>query len=503
LFKRNLTILFQSARTVVVLLFLTISNVSHSAAQQAYFWSQQERIPDYPDFTQEPPFLVADQNNTIHAFNSQPLQLDDDNSPEAIFYRQWTEEGGWTVPNDIIFDSTGGSVKILGVAHDSANTVYLIYQQDFFDIYFTSAHLTDAGNSNSWSQPVLIAGQATHVAVGFAGIAAIATDKNANVLVIYSGSEFGKGLYSVKSSDLGVSWSDPEPVYLTGDETVVVTDPDLIVGQSGNFHAVWSTFADDGSAGLGYYSRTDADAKTWTEPMELDSEGIRTPSIVEYGDQLIVSYYHANVNGNWWRLSNDGGNSWSFPNQLSPRHVGTNGRISFVVDSKNVLHAFFGERINDLNHGMWETVWTDYSWTNPEPVAKGPQVVDVIGGAGFDPRAARAIISNGNLIMVTWATDGFAGENGAWYSYKYIDAPQLPAVVLEAPTSAQTSTLTDFSILPTPQATMTAINDVSLSASSPEFIQNPQTTIIFGVVPVLLLLLATILMYSLFQNKNK
>ena len=226
-------------RYTLPILILLFVNVSQPKAQASSFWSEQKRIPDYPDFAHEPPFMIADQNNTVHAFNAQPLHADEADSPQAIFYREWTKEGGWTIPNDIIYDSTGGSLDILGVTSDSSGMVYLIFQQDFFNIYITSAYLSDAGSSTSWSPPVLIAAQSTHVGIGFEGIAAIAADNNGNVVVIYSGSEFGKGLYSVSSSDRGVTWSNPYPVYLTGDETIIITDPALYLGQSGNFHAVW------------------------------------------------------------------------------------------------------------------------------------------------------------------------------------------------------------------------------------------------------------------------
>ena len=54
----------------------------------------------------------------------------------------------------------------------------------------------------------------------------------------------------------------------------------------------------------------------------------------------------------------------------------------------------------------------------------------MVGSNGFGPRSARAVVSNGNVILVTWGTDGFQGTNGAWYSYKKIDAPELPTELL-------------------------------------------------------------------------
>jgi len=492
-----------SLPSLITVLFLLFINISGPKAQGALFWSEQKRIPDFPDFTQEPPYLIADQNNTIHAFNAQVLRPDEENSPKAIFYRQWTKEGGWTSPNDIIYDSAGGTVDILGVASDSTDSVYLLFEKDYFNIYLTVAYLGDAGNSTAWSPPILLASQATHVGIGFEIIGSIATDGNGNLVVVYSGSEVGQGLYSVSSSDYGNNWSDPYPVYLTGDDTVIVTDPALYVGRSGHFHAVWSTFLHGGSAGPGYYGQYDPGTQTWTEPLRLDLPGIRTPDVIEYEDQIIVSYYHANVNGNWWRISGDDGKSWSIPSQISTHHIGTNGRVSFVVDSQNNLYAFFGERINDLNHGMWQSLWTGYTWTEPEPVVRGPQVRDIIGGDGFDPRAARAVVSNGNLILVAWTTDGFAGENGVWYSYKEVDAPALPSVELQEPTQPPLATSTVFAPSTAMRVDVTATHVLSMPDDTPGFALTPQLSIILGIVPVLLVLLGTIFIFFFGQNKNK
>jgi len=498
-------LIYVQFRYVIPLLLLLFGNVLQPKAQAASFWIEQKRIPDIPDFTQEPPFLIVDQNNTVHAFNSQPLLEGDEVSPETIFYRQWTEEGGWTSPIDIFYLEGGASIQILGVTSDSTGVVSLIYQQNF-GVYFTSTFLVNAGNSTKWSLPILLAGKSTGADAGFEGIGMIGSDGNGNILVIYSGSEFGKGLYSVNSSDSGNSWTDPYPVYLTGDESMVVTDPALFVGTSGKIHAVWTTYESTGAAGPGYYGQFDPETKTWTEPMPLDVPGIRTPSIIEYRENVIVGYYHANVNGNWWRLSNDGGTTWSVPSQISSIHLGTNGRVSFVVDSDNTLYGFFGERINDLNHGVWQVTWTGYAWTEAEPVVKGPQIVDLTGGGrGFDPRAARAVVSNGNLILVTWTTDGFAGENGAWFSYRKVNAPELPSVPNIVPGShtqiLPTVTASEMVLLQPTKSPIPA--NILDDRQPPQFLLNPQTSILAGVFLALAVVLGILIIRYLSQLRDQ
>jgi hypothetical protein len=198
----------------------------------------------------------------------------------------------------------------------------------------------------------------------------------------------------------------------------------------------------------------------------------------------------------------DGGNSWSTPARVSPSHVGTNGGLSFVVDSSDTMHAFFGERIDDFNHGVWEVAWTGNSWSNPAAVVRGPQVRDIMGGDGFDPRSARAVVSNGNVVLVTWGTDGFAGVNGAWYSYKTLDTQELPSQPLIIPTV--NNQITESPIATEIVVEITPLAEIDITNSdSPAFLRNPQFSIYLGIVPVLIVLIGIIIARYLFRFKEK
>jgi hypothetical protein len=490
-------------RSIVLILLLTL-HVSPVQAQGATFWSEQERIPEYLDSTEEPPYIIPDMNRTIHAFNSQPLSLGDLDAPSAIFYRQWTPENGWTYPNDILFDRDGQSLNMLGATADQSGRVHLIVLKNG-SVYYTQNYLADAGSAVTWPEPSFIAGNISGFGPGNEIVSAVAASPDGNeILVVLAGQENGNGLYFTNSSDGGSTWSDPYPVYLTGDQSVVVTDPKLFAGESGLFHAVWATFMEDGNGGPGYYANYDPKAKSWSEPVELDDPGIRTPSVIETRNGVIVSYYHHNVNGNWWRRSSDGGKSWSLPEQISSQHIGTNGQVSFAVDSNDVLHAFFGERIDDNNHGMWHATFSGATWENLEAVVRGPQRKEGTGGNGFDPRSARAAILNGSTVLVTWGTDGFAGTNGAWYSHKRLNAPELPLVKLESPTPMTRDLPTPVVAEPIPTTSpgSTAESVSNLFEDSPEFKQNPQTAIFVGVIPALLLVVGMIVMYYIVM-RNK
>lgn len=501
---QKINVTYKATVCISFLLILFSGDIADSKAQQA-FWSTQQKIPEYYDFTEEPPYQIADQNHTIHAFNSQPLDLRNPDSQKAIFYREWRLENGWTFPNDILVDIDGINMNLLGVAADRLSRVHLIIQNGD-GIYYTQNYLANAKSAAMWSPPLLIAEMSTPFATGFEIISALATNPDGKeIMLIYSGKQTGNGLYFTKSSDGGSNWTEPYPIYLTGDEDIIVTDPKLYVGESGRFHAVWGTFLKSGAGGPGYYTNFDPTTNAWSQPMELDTPGIRTPSVIEYHGEVIVSYYHANVNGNWWRRSSDRGQTWTYPTQISPLHVGTNGAVSFVVDSSDNLHAFFGERTDDNNHGIWHSIWATTAWTKPEAVVRGPQIKDVVGGKGFDPRSARAVIVNGNMVLVTWGTDGAGGVNGAWYSYRQLETPVLPTLALPIPSPmTEQISMGDVSItteIGKAESTPNSLPENFLTA--PSSTRSPGASIFIGIIPALLVLLGLIFSRYIHYFRNK
>jgi hypothetical protein len=484
---------------------------SHAArAQQPDPWSPQARIPVYDDITEErPPFLIADQNRTVHAFNTQEIE----DGVQAIVYRQWTPDSGWMRPIDVLLNPSGNAIEVLDVFLDQAGVVHMALAMDS-DIYYAAAPLVHAGRASAWTAPARIGGQAIRP---FS--AALVGDDHGNLIAAYAGTQQGKGLYALYSSDAGDTWSDPEPIFLTYEEEQPVAEIQMCMGASGQAHAVWTVVDRNGAGVSGHYARWDVEHRRWSEPVPLDTVGeggllnlgIRFPGIAEHGSDLIVTYYHGNVNGNWWRRSQDGGQTWSAPVRVSSRHVGTNGALSFAVDSNNTLHAFFGQRVDDQNHGMWHITWEGSGWSDATPVVRGAQVRDRVGGRGFDPKSASAAISQGNMALVTWITDGIAGENGAWYSYRLLDAPELPVVPPSMPPTTATAapTPTPTQVPPgtpsPPLATLTPARSLStgdMGEGGQETARNLTLPLAAALAPVAAFITAVILVrqFRLFER---
>jgi hypothetical protein len=491
---------------LVITGFLLLVSLSSSQftlqAQQSIQWSAQARIPQYEDRTETPPFLIADGNMTVHVFNSQALELNVNNSPRAVFYRQWTPDWGWTEPIDIILNPNGSALDLLDVYFDRQGIVHLLIQMNARELYYSKAHLATAGRAMSWSKPVLLSQQSVAMTAGIAFVAAIHGDGNDRIVVLYSGLGDGNGIYALHSVTQGDTWSASTPIYLTGEDEILPVAPKLTRGESGSMHAVWSSFNEDGSGGPGYYARLDVPTGRWQNLIELDTPGIRTPNVIEYNNEIIVTYYHHNENKNWWRKSGDGGQTWSEPSLIAPLHKGTNGFTSFAIDSNNNLHLFFGQRIDDDNHGMWHTLWTGDDWGEILPVVRGRQVRDQLGGQGFDPHSARSVVINGNLVLVTWVTDGFAGLNGAWYATATLNTPELPRLPLLTPTPTMVA---EGPVIGSPVIAETLPPDHHTLAEEQLATEsetgNPPSPFVISLVPVVMLIAGVVVLRMLQQHR--
>jgi hypothetical protein len=467
--------------TVLVLLSGLIgANTLMVKAQIRYQWAFQRQIPDYYNHSRAP-YMVADQNRTVHAFNIQPTVQDE----VALYYRQWSKERGWTRPVDILLPPRVGTFSVQEVFLDPSAILHMVFfvgDPDSANLYFTSAHASMAGHARSWSQPVVITDDA-----GPLGSAAMVHDDNGVIVVVYAGRKNGIGVYEVRSLDNGNTWSAPQVVSLVLEDELWPYALQMIKDDTGNLHAVWSLISVRGLGQAIYYSRSNFTENQWSQPyllaeLEGDDYSTNFPSIIKHKDELFVIYQDDFPATRWMRRSKDNGQVWTSP--VRPfLHEGEYEAAVLLEDSNQTLHMILGNRIgNPEIHGMWHSFWTGERWTDLEPVVSGPKT------NLFDPSAPQAVISQGNVLLASWWMDTSSiYRNGAWYSYTELDAPELPVrpvptlppsptpslAVVAIPTFSPTTT-------PTPQVPISNIDN-----DENTFLSNPSIPIIIGILPVL------------------
>jgi hypothetical protein len=502
------------SRSIILLSILIFSMPIQGLAQST--WSPIERIPGYADDTL-PPYMVADHNRTVHAFSSQWMG-DKNNLRYAIIYSKWSLDNGWTLPVDVIL-SPVKEARVEGVLLDVTNVFHLIFfggEDPTGNIYYTRAVASKVGQVSGWSEPVLIGKNALTP-----DSAALAGDGKKNLWVVYSGKvEGATGLYFTYSSDSGVSWTEPAPIFLCNIPGQSAYGIRLYVGQSGRMHAVWYVVDGKGHNRAAYYAAYDLDTKTWSMPIEFDKGygidagmGISEMEVVENQGFVFVVYNNGIPPdgvppAEWVRISKDGGQTWTDPYRPFPRLVGRNGVISFTTDSNGKLSIFFINRIPSFTNsvysdhgGLFQSTWLTDHWSEPEFVVDSldPRVGSMI------PYDACSITSQGNVVLTTWRSDpGGAVHNGAWFSYKSLDAPELPIVPLQ--TLGQPDPIqVNPTLSPKPGSSSTV--DPQLNGKTPiPSIQNgmisPVSTqpmsLILGLTPVFLLI--TVVMVIQFRR---
>lgn len=472
-------------RPCIALLLLTIglllASVSAPPALAQDLWQPDEPIPNYSDI--RAPALVADQDRTIHAFYDQAVG---ESIERFLFYRTWTAADGWGPPVDILLSPICCTLKVLGVHLDDTGVFHLVFfagnPPDAGAIYYSTAPAVYANRAPAWSAPRLIASEAGPLVSG-----ALAVDAAGAFVAIYAGRFDGEGLYWVRSSDGGMTWSEQQIVALPDSQDISLAHPQLLLDNQGTLHAVWDVVNSRGLGDEVHYARQEAGQAGWSKPISLAQRepehaagfGAAWPSIIEHQSELFLFYEDGTgavgiPPAMWVRRSSDGGKTWSEADQPFPQ-VGGYEQALLLEDSSGVLHAFFGGRVGDpIVGGLWHSQWREGRWTEPQAVASS------LGRPAeaqrrFGPSGPRGVISQGNTVLLTWWNDA-PDKTPANYSFVTLDVPELAAAALPTPAPTHTPTPRPTRSVATP--TLSALAQAASSAPPAAFTHTapPPTT---------------------------
>lgn len=505
-------------RVCFILIFIGIllvaSGIPRAKAQTTGQWSPDQRVSGYLDDTFTP-FLLADQNHTVHAFATQWVEVNNERQG-AIIYRQWSLMGGWTKPVDVLL-SPVGDAQIQSAYLDSLGYIHLIFWTSNNNgasfIYYSKVPAAMADISSAWSYPISIADSALDPAS-----AALAGDGQGNLIVIYSGKHDGAGVYEIHSSDSGETWSNPTSVFLTYDTTLVPFSLRLFMGKTGQLHAAWSVVTNTGVDVSLHYARYDVAKNQWTQPVMLNKRlelqdyfGPSFPSLVDTGKNIVIVYNNGNpfsgrpVNPGRpvqeVSLSSDNGQTWNEPVVPFYRLVGRSGEHTMVVDSNGIAHTLFVQRVEyevdgiyKIYGGVWHSELQDGVWSDPD------RFVTTVS-----PHDIRAVVSQGNVLLAVWREDPGEGQHGIWFSYTILDAPELPVVIPLTPTvQAMPTPIEDITAeTPLPVLSSTPTPLVGIAGRPPSgMLSNPAGPLVIAIIPVVLILVFALIAYQFYRNRR-
>jgi hypothetical protein len=262
-----------------------------------------------------------------------------------------------------------------------------------------------------------------------------------------------------------------------------------------------------------YFSTYDMLNFKWTSPAVLDHRidipsywGPAYPAMLAAGDDVVILYNGGNPDDGQYvdqgrpvmkaSISRDGGLSWDGPSAPFPLHNGRSGEHALAVDSNGKVHGLFVMRIDQQFNGeyspvggIWHSAFQNGIWGNPDRIVTTVPAHDV-----------RAIVVQGNVLLVVWIMDPGDGMSGVWYSYFILDAPELPVAtapaVLPAISTGQFPTQAPVIRAPTSQT------EILQNLSTPRLGYNPSFPVLVGIASVFLLVIGLLVARRFFNDKR-
>ena len=484
-------------RRLCAVVYLTVvagvCQIGRAGAEGVSPWSGRQRIPGSHDEAHTP-YLVADRSRTVHAVYSQPLGGPD--TEVGVLYTRWTPEGGWIESIDVLLPPYRRQAHVQGAFLDEKGVLHVLFfggDDRDANMYYARVAAASASHARTWSSPELVGIKARTPRT-----AALVADGRGTLQVLYGGNRDGIGLYTVHSRDGGESWSAPVPIFLTGSEERFPWALTTSWDERGRLHAVWTVAGIDGNGKEIRYARMDAVGGPWTDSVILTQAKpgqyeVDWPSITAHGHELSVIYNDFHPPKRMARTSADGGETWDESVEPFAPSRGEYGPVDFVVDSANQLHAVFGDRGRGLN--VWHSSWRGGRWSEPEPIAPATEAERFAEGAlTFHPSQPRAVVSQGNLLLVVWKTDPGFHRNGVWSSVRKLDSPELPVEALPRPVVATKQRERSSGATAQSHAAPSEPRPTHLPRSSNYgFWDHPATPLVAGFVPAAILILVVVL----------
>lgn len=391
-----------------------------------------------PEVKGEPPFTVNRQvSNDPDNFDQYEPSIAVD--PSGVLYVAWEDQrnvnsdiyfanssdGGstWTDPNVRVNTDPIGSNQINpSLVGDSAGNLYLAWQDnrsgDDYNISF--ANSTNGGQN--WSDPNIQIN--TDQGAESQGNPALAVDSSGTVYAVWE--DFRNGdwdIYFAKSSNGGMTWTDPNVRVSNGTLNMSQRNPTIAVDAGGDIYVTW----EDTRNGLAnydiYFSKSIDGGVTWMDENVMVSNDTtnaiqRYPSIAvnsTSGAIFVVWQDHRNLNADiYFSRSTDGGTTWSKPNKQI-NDDGTLGQQSpcIAVDSKGVLHVVWYDyrKSGSLGPDIFYAVSSDEgaTWTDPNI-----RVNDDSGPK--NQRKPSIVVDSNDLAYVAWEDDRI-NDYDIWFTH--------------------------------------------------------------------------------------
>jgi hypothetical protein len=224
----------------------------------------------------------------------------------------------------------------------------------------------------------------------------------------------GRGIYLLRSDNLGESWSEPVLVFdAAANQWAMVDRPQLALTKQGHLHLLWTRYAlpPHGRAQALMYTRSSDGGLNWSEPQVVVQAPLLWSQITAVAGGRVLRHWQEAAGDRvmlWQEATAHDGLNWSYTTTAA--NAAAAGAPTLVEDAAGRLHLVYqdGSRLH-------YRFWNGERWAQAESLVLGRTAVADVSSL------AAAIISDGNLAVV------FAGR---------ASRPQTAAAVAEGSSQA-------------------------------------------------------------------
>lgn len=346
------------------------------------------------------PVLEADTEGRIHAVWGQPASGLPSGPATALYYARY-EDGQWSTPQ-VVQSATEGVVEAPALAVDRMARLLVVWSGgESGEIYFSYVDQARGAIASAWSQPVQLpaprrAGSSPDILVTPEGAIYVAYALPLNE---------GRGIYLIHSEDGGETWSAPSLVFdAAAAEWAMVDNPRIAYTSNGHLHVLWtrrSLTVDAGGMGL-YYARSADGGATWSQAEVITDKPVFWSHLAGLGDRTVHRLWQEMSNGQvnlWHEVSLDSGVNW---NRISPVSIfgETVGPPALTQDLAGRLHLLQvlkrGLGLYSLQHWIWD----GQSWGSAQSLEVMNGALSRIGGlaAAVSPSGQFAVVYGAEVL---------------------------------------------------------------------------------------------------------
>lgn len=338
-------------------------------------WSAPEQIVK-STAVQDSLAVFATEDGLTHAF----WTVEDQDTLQQTIQYSLFDGTEWSRPLSVVESLQGNIQQASFVLHKQFQRFMATWvDAESRSLYFSQVQIPSAAITLDWQDPIQV-----HDIQESSEWPQIAVDETGAVYIVFSiPVNEQRGVYLVKSTDRGNTWSEPIKVL---DGTALgwelVGKPRMILGRDGRIYLAvirHRSFLPQGDTELYFFSSTDGGA-TWSDITEpVDSE-IAWHDLA-LTDQGVVHLVWAKFSDNrtvlWHSYSENGGQDWTAPLPVA-NFTGESGAPALALDPLDRLHLLY---LDNLNLGHW--VWDGLRWSENDSL----DVSDLLPGGAFSQAA--------------------------------------------------------------------------------------------------------------------